>query len=301
MGEKADISYNELMDSESILHEAAKRFKLGEISAIASATEGLGNENYFVSAPRGEYVLRILKTQTIEGLEKEVQIEDQLRRIGVRAPELLVTSEGHHWVEVDGRQVTASLRLVGEHPEQATPEISRAIGVVLAKFHTGVTNLPQGLNSWLQEEEMRTELKSLPADELGQKIRDQLESSVSVLTTGLPEGYVHGDLHFGNLVVDSTGNIAVFDFEEATRAPLILDLAVSAGSIYYNTDSTDSVLLEHLFEGYESVRALNQAEKSTFKDAVKYTSGVNAAWLLNRNHLRYTNKTLEAARKLLTL
>lgn len=289
------------MESESVLREAAIQFGLGEITTFTPAKEGLGNENYFVSTERGEFVLRILKTQTVEGLEKEIQIEEQLRRVGVRAPSLLTLEDGSYWVEIDGEHVTASPRLTGEHPEQATPEISRAIGVVLGKFHIGVTDLPSNLKSWLRKEEMTDQLNQLPANDLGQEIREQLESSVSILSAGLPEGCVHGDLHFGNLVIDSAGDIAIFDFEEATIAPFILDLAVSAGSIYYNTDSTGSELLESMFAGYESIRSLSQAEKGAFKDAVKYTSGVNAVWLLNRNHLRYTNKTLEAAKKLLTL
>lgn len=290
-----------VMDIQAVLSEAATSFDIGAIKETSPATKGLGNGNHFVTADKGEFVLRILKNQTLDGIKNEISIETQLATVGVITPKLLAGPESKFYAEIEGSYITCSKRIEGKHPELATEDISRKIGITLARFHAAVTQLPFAGNSWLIPEAANREISNLPQDALGSEIKAQAESSLGILGAYLPRGFIHGDLHFGNLLLTEEGEIAIFDFEDAGENILILDIAMSALSLYDHNETADEELLTSLIGGYESIRQLTPLEKQNIAKAIQYASSVAASWLYNQGYTRYATEAMQNSRRIVGL
>lgn len=290
------------MDIQIILSQAAIAFDIGTITKEAiPATKGLGNRNYFVTTDKGDFVLRILNTQTLDGLKNEISIEQQLRSAGIITPELISGPDSKYYVEIDGEYITCSKKLEGEHPTSATIELARKIGITLAKFHQTITEFPNKGNSWLVIETAKHEIDCLPDDSLGSEIRIQFEKSLEIFNKNLPIGFIHGDLHFANLLVTKENEIAIFDFEEADKNILILDIGMSVLSFYRHTEIVGKELLISLIDGYESIKPLTSAEKENLPDAILYASAISVAWLYNKKHTEYATAAIQSAERVISL
>lgn len=284
------------MNLESVLSQASTTFGIGEMKSFAPATKGLGNQNYFVNTDCGEYVFRILGTQSLEGLQNEVSIEEQLSNSGVLAAKLLPAADGIYYIDIGGKKITCSKRISGEHPE-VTTELARKLGITLAKFSQAVTWLPEAALSWFLKEVALNEADKLPDDEIGKNIKSRLNESLDLFEADLPTGFVHSDLHLGNLLLTPEGEIAIFDFEETGENLLIIDLATSVIALYEDEQATDDHLLRSFLEGYESLRKLTDMEKMLFSKAVMYVSAAAAAWLYNQGHEQYAKESMEVGSK----
>lgn len=288
------------MNPELLLPLAATFFGIGEIQSLTPAKKGLGNRNYFTKTDNGEFVLRILGTQTLAGLENEISLESQLKKGGVLTIELVRGTEGNYFFDSDGQIVTCAKRIDGEHPEEVTVDLARKIGTTLAKFHRSVTSIPFETPSWMFKKVALEEVGKLPDDDMGVVITKQVRDSIDLFDADLPVGFIHSDLHLGNLLVNPQGEIVVFDFEETGNNILILDLALSASSFYENDGPSDGALLKALVEGYESIRTLTTTERQCFKKAVLYATGVAAAWLYNQSHEENARESIDSAQRVIS-
>lgn len=288
------------MDLKLLLTQAATSFGIGEVQNFTAATKGLGNKNYFVSTDRGEYVIRILGTQSLDGLENEVSIEEQLGNAGVLAAKLIQNEQGNYYINIEGQNMTCAKRIIGEHPE-VTPELARKIGITLAEFSRAITSLPKEAPSWFLKDNALREADKLQDDEMAASIKKRLNESIDLFEADLPIGFVHSDLHLGNLLLTPEGKIAVFDFEETGENILIVDLATSAIALYEDEEFPDDSLLRNLIGGYETLRKLTIAEEKCFNKAVLYVSAAAAAWLYNQGHERYAKESMETGSKIVIL
>jgi Ser/Thr protein kinase RdoA (MazF antagonist) len=78
--------------------------------------------------------------------------------------------------------------------------------------------------------------------------------------TSLPQGSLHGDLHFGNLRRDPLGRLWLLDFDDCGHGALCVDLTPFA---WRNRCESLPTALDEAFEaGYSSRRALTAAERA---------------------------------------
>jgi homoserine kinase type II len=282
------------METDTLLLEAASFFDIGSIKNTEPVLRAMANQNFFVSTTEGEYVLRILRTQKLEGLQAEHAIEEQLDKAGILVPHLMKGGNGEPYCEVDGRVVTCTKRIAGERPAHATSTIAFQIGETLATFQRVVVEVPGYANFWLKKEAAYREIARFDKSELAQRITARVKEYECVFEMDLPKGFVHGDLHLGNLIVTPNGKLAVFDFESTERDILLLDLGITALSFYNDDGVADPALIQSLFEGYESVRKLTNREKQNFKTACMYLSAAAASWVYNEGYPHYAEGFLAA-------
>ena len=85
----------------------------------------------------------------------------------------------------------------------------------------------------------------------------------------LPQGNCHGDLHRGNLIQKSNGQIYLVDFDTVCRAPLMFDVMVMCDMTdYFNLKQEDIELTGKVYRkflsGYSEYRALSSEEILSF-------------------------------------
>lgn len=94
---------------------------------------------------------------------------------------------------------------------------------------------------------------------------DQLWDQVKYL----PKGFCHGDLHRGNIIIDSKVQYHILDFDTSCYAFPLYDIVVLCNStnyFYYKQEDFEktSVNFEKFLKGYELYKTLSVVEKECF-------------------------------------
>ena len=155
--------------------------------------------------------------------------------------ELAVSTDGYAattWAAVPGRQV-------GE--DSLTPDLARAWGTGLARFHDDASGLGPSLPvpPWLGV--VADAARSLD----GHALLAELE--------GLPSsnelvGVVHGDPELDNVIWSEAGDPTFVDLDDVSRSWFAADVAFAL------RDFVDSPLVEHFVAGYREARPLTDDE-----------------------------------------
>jgi Ser/Thr protein kinase RdoA (MazF antagonist) len=87
----------------------------------------------------------------------------------------------------------------------------------------------------------------------------------------LPQGYCHGDLHRGNLLLGEDGTLSLLDFDTSCRAPVMFDIAVMCDATDYfrffpEGMRRSAVALERFLCGYERRSSISSEESAAFYD-----------------------------------
>ena len=89
---------------------------------------------------------------------------------------------------------------------------------------------------------------------------DWLEERVAALPASLPRVHVHGDAHFGNVLVSNTGELSLLDFDECGEDLAVKDLLPF---LWRNqVEGLAEALNAAFMAGYERVRPLEAEERA---------------------------------------
>jgi amicoumacin kinase len=255
-----------------ILQEAMHRYGIAEnqIQPV-DAFESFVYE--FERAGQG-YILRIShslrRSQAL--IEGEVDWINHLAERGVSVAKA-VCSEAGQLVEMieDGQGgsflVTAFVKARGQSPwELWTPTLYETYGQLLGRMHY----LAQGYQP-TQAEWRRPEWddnvfefveRYLPASEAvaKAKYRALCDHLYTLPKDDSSYGLIHQDAHGSNFLVDESGAITLFDFDECAYSWLINDIAIAL--FYIVMDATDAPaftgeFLTHFFRGYRKNHRLD--------------------------------------------
>jgi Ser/Thr protein kinase RdoA (MazF antagonist) len=262
------------MEDEVKLKEAAQFFNIGTITNSKETAFGIGNENYIVETTQGVFVLRRLWEQTIDGLQNEIAIQQQLATVGIPTAHLISGKNGKYYFQLSDQVITASKKIEGQHPEVVNQPLAKRLGSLLAKFHQAVTYLPLERPRWLNKEEVFANAGKIGNHPLKEEIIQRLKENLDLFNHDLPTGIIHGDLYTGNILLTPEDQLVVFDLEMAEKNLLIIDIARALLSMGHD---------ESFLEGYQEIRKLTKAELQNLYKAKLYTSAAVAAWLVDRN------------------
>lgn len=92
-------------------------------------------------------------------------------------------------------------------------------------------------------------------------------------------GLVHGDIFPDNCMYDNDTLVAIFDFEEVSYSPLILDIAITIVGCFYRSDGTlDREKTFEFLQAYQRVRQLTRRELQVLPQMVQYALITLAFW-----------------------
>ncbi len=263
-----------MTETETDLPPAANFFQIGTITETRGTPFGIGNENYLVSTTTGEYVMRRLWEQTVEGLENEIAIQQQLHAAGVRTAQLLQAPSGGYYFQHLDQVITASKRINGTHPHSVDEHLSHKLGHLLATFHQVVRTLPHPTPQWLSESAALAKARSLPDSHDKELILTRIKGNRDIFECGLPAGIIHGDLYTGNILETPDHHLALFDFETAEHNIFLVDIARAVMDLPFE---------KHFLDGYQQVRELTSQEWERLDQAKLFVSAAVAAWLIDRD------------------
>jgi homoserine kinase type II len=252
-------------DVEQILARYA--IVVGQVEPLSG---GAANSSYLVRATSADYVLTVLDNHD----------EFSARRLGALLTHLVThevptgrpikTVDGDDVSVFSGRPVLVKEYLPGHSGAPLPAHYLNAAGRLLAEVHA--VPVPK----WLPVNGRR-----LPQDspERMEKFRDaafvrwlrlRLEQSRVIDTFGGPVGLVHGDYFADNLVVCNNNQLAVLDWETATRDLLVLDIGMAIVGLCRQDGKFLARDASDLLTGYESRRPLGPQERETLRPASIY-------------------------------
>lgn len=248
----------------------------------------MANHSYVVTTEAGSvYVVKQLVHQQASLLPNDLAIQQQLLGHGIAAPRYLQSPGGEYLYRQAGVSAVVSARIEGVHPSALTPRLAQQMGSMLARYHQAVRSLPLAHAGWLNRRDAGAAANGQAGPAAAALAL--LRAGSLIFEAPLPQGIIHGDFHTGNLLVRSQSDpliVAILDFEEAQRSPLLVDVGFGLfGSHSLSSSRRRTQANAHAFlDGYEAVRPLEAAEKDNLAQAVSFVAGACALWLWERGY-----------------
>jgi len=230
-----------------------------------------GSQTYVVNG-KNKYLLKVIGSAFSDTARQSVSIMRYLEGNGFPVPETVLTKSGGavFETEIEGEK---NLIVLMEFIDGDEPELTKCaneVGGLVGSFHQLMEKFPEEALSKGKEFFIGRYLdflrkKNYPRiaeyEELGERLWDTVKD--------LPRGKCHGDLHRGNLLQNTDGQIFLVDFDTVCRAPFMFDVMVMCDMTdYFNLKQEDIELTKEVYQkflsGYLDCHTLSREEIDSF-------------------------------------
>lgn len=283
------------------LDELQTAFTLFDDARLVSAhniTIGLANDSYLVATDKGKaYVLRALRSQTVDNARSEAKIQELLRNDGLMMPQYMRLKNNDVVGSTAHCRFTISELIAGHRAKSLTLPLIYSFGATLATIHTALADKADVISpntaQWLSQTNALAEAVRCPQP-LSSLVAKRLIASEMLFDKDLPKAVIHGDLFLDNTFAQDGEITAVFDFETAEYTFRLLDIVRSYLAFAYKSPFDNDLIKTALIDGYNSkaLLQLTDLEISNFPLALQYVGAACAAWLQNNNGEQYVQPYL---------
>jgi Ser/Thr protein kinase RdoA (MazF antagonist) len=260
---------------DAILHEAMRRHGIAE--GQIHLLDGFESYMYEFERPPGAYILRLGHSfRRSEALiQAEVDWINYLAEGGASVARAVLSNRGNLVEAIDDGQgefflATAFVKAPGRPPWEVgwSPRLFETYGQLLGRMHAlskrYVPTHPACQRPHWDEDIMLDVERHLPASDA--RVLERFRTLMSYLQA-LPTdqesyGLIHFDAHGGNLFVDDTGRITLFDFDDCNYSWFANDLAIALFYMIVNREDAPAFTREfmsHFLRGYSSENRLDPA------------------------------------------
>ncbi|MBR5369638.1 MAG: phosphotransferase [Lachnospiraceae bacterium] len=230
-----------------------------------------GTTTYIVNG-RSKYLLKVIGSAFSDTARQSVSIMRYLEGNGFPVPKTILTKSGEavFETEVEGEKNLIVLMgfIDGDEPE--LENCASEVGGLVGRFHQLMEKYPEEailkgkeffIGRYLEFLRKKNYPRIAEYEELGERLWDKVKN--------LPQGKCHGDLHRGNLLQNSDGQIFLVDFDTVCRAPFMFDVMVMCDMTdYFNLKQEDIKLTKEVYRkflsGYSEYHALSREEILSF-------------------------------------
>jgi len=260
--------------SDDALASFLAEYDLGEAVAFKGIAEGVENSNYYLETTAGRYILTLFeKRANPEDLPYFIALKQHLSEHGFSCPLPVAAKDGEALRTLAGRPAVIVTFLQGLSPRVPNAKQCRELGAGLAQLHDAASGFEMvrandlGPASWPGLWKGRAAVADDLQAELAAKIdRDlaDIEDAKSI-SDRLPRGTIHADLFSDNAFFLGDRFTGAIDFYFACTDALAYDLAICINAWAFETDGAFNFSKgANLIAGYQSVRALEEAERQAF-------------------------------------
>ena len=259
------------------VHAWLRDFSIGDITELRGIAAGITNTNYFVITEKNRYVLTIFEKNTLEELPYFVNLMTHLAAHGVPCPAPIADVNGVALHALKGKPALMVSCLKGK--DVATPNLAQVVEVALtlAKLHVAGGSFKQvSFNQRGQAWFTATTQKVLPTLNLQDQVllQSELAYQLTLNTSQLPQGVIHGDLFRDNVLFDDDSLGGFIDFYYACNDVLAYDLAIAVNEwcLHHNgadLGNIDTEKVDAFLSAYQSVRPFTAAEKTVWPSLLR--------------------------------
>ncbi len=221
-----------------------------------------------VSDHRNKYILKLFKNCNTKQAKQSIEIMSYLEKVGFPAAHIIPTAAGvlYFIYNFRGEDRIGVLYeyIIGDEPDKSTDII--AVGRQTGKLHTIMNASPLSLESHDKPFFIDRYIRYLR--EMNYQGTEDFEEYGSLLwnrVKNLPRSFCHGDYHTGNMILNGQGEYVVFDFDAASRAFPLYDIAVFCDMTnYFKLSSQEyehtQYMLEEFMKGYSEYKQIGEQE-----------------------------------------
>lgn len=271
--------------------------QLGPVLHLEGIQGGIENTNYFVTTPRGEWVLTLFERLNAQQLPFYLHLMKHLAGKGIPVPDPQADpphrarSEKDELVhELCGKPAAVVNRLQGRSELRPGIAHCECVGRMLARAHLATRDFEwqqpnlRGLPWW--NETAPTVLPHLDAEQ-ARMLRDELARQNALVKrsswAALPRSAVHADLFRDNVMFTGSFDEPVltgfFDYYFAGVDSWLFDLCVALNDwcIDLGSGEADEPRSEAMLQAYQAVRPLSDAEQELLPDMLR--AGALRFWI----------------------
>ncbi len=260
-----------ILDGASLGELAARHWRIDAPRCTELLQHGQ-NDWYRLETTNRCYAIRVLKSglRTPQQLLEEILWTQALHQDGIACACALSTNDGlagvtldapegprmvclHAWIE--GRTLNSSLSSAD----------AREAGQLLARIHLSSAQLPLDARRHRLAEKLNRTAPALDRALIDDRQKQMVAATRLAIATALaeeqqlPQGSLHGDMHFGNLRRAVSGQLYPMDFDDCGRGALCVDLTPF---LWRNrSENIDPTVAASFLEGYAALRRITAAER----------------------------------------
>jgi len=244
-------------------------YDVGRLQRAHGIAQGVENTNYFVDTDQGSYVLTLIERISTHDLPFYLRLMKHLALRGIPCPDPVTDRQGRLWSRLSGKPATLVSRLPGIQVAHPCAEDCALVGALLARMHLAAADFgaappnSRGLQWWPAAfDAVGHSLDEDQSNTIADEIRLQQAYVQTPQYHSLPASAVHADCFRDNVLIDAHTGPGVIDFYFACEDKWLFDLAVACNDwcVDHDNGQLKSTHVRALLDGYQSVRALQDAE-----------------------------------------
>jgi homoserine kinase type II len=246
-------------------------YDVGTATLLEPIAAGVENTNYFVTTPRGHFVLTLFERIGGGELVYYLALMAHLAGRGIPCPAPVPRRDGVRGGTLNARPAALLARLPGTSVDRPGEAHCAAVGEMLARLHQAGASFPERRPNprgarW-RRDTGEALLPLLPPDE-AVLLKEELHFQSLFQLADLPRGVVHGDLFRDNVLFVSPDEArigGVIDFYFAGEDAWLFDLAVCANDWCVDVGGElDPARARALLHGYHALRPLTALERGAW-------------------------------------
>lgn len=242
-------------------------YSIGTAVDFKGIEAGVENTNYFVTTTKGEYVLTIFETITVEELPFYFSLLQRLGGNNLPVPTLQKSQNDCFSHLLAGKPAALFNRILGGSITNPSENQCAEMGGYLAKLHLSSSpnqsdkKKPSAL---VKSQAIFNTIKSTLAIQDVTLIESELAFQEANIPLNLPSGIIHADL-FKDNVLFSQGKISgILDFYDAYYDCFLLDIAITCNNWCAENSTINQGKLDTFLAGYSKVKKLTNDEIAYF-------------------------------------
>lgn len=248
-----------------------------DIDDLEFLREG-GSIAYIVKSKSEKYLLKIIGCAFSDTIMQSVDITLYLEKHSFPVPKIIHTTKGIPYCRItqDGNDCLYILYEFIEGTEPNIDEKAKGIGELVGQLHKLMQNYSGYLTARDRSFFISRYINILKSKGCSEAVINQYETlgyQVWDSVKDLPQGFCHGDLHRGNLLLTSDDKLYILDFDTSCRAPRMFDIMVMCDTTnYFALNDIDiehtTAIFSRFAEGYTKYMPLSMDEINSFYDFI---------------------------------
>ncbi|MHB0885804.1 MAG: phosphotransferase enzyme family protein [Bacillota bacterium] len=233
---------------------------------------------YFARNRQKRFVLKLYRSFNTEQALQSVVIIEYLRKNDYPVVAIVPTEAGTPHIELTALEGQC-IGVLFEYIEGSDPNLETeitSIGKQVGELHRLMETYTKPLIRRGKEfyiDRFIRDLRKLEYCPARIRELEQYGTELWASMERMPTSFCHGDLHSGNMLQTEPGQYVLFDFDIASRAYSVIDVATLTDASDFNHldeaayDATTATF-ERFYKGYSQMRTIGEAEIATMFDFI---------------------------------
>lgn len=265
------------------LAQLIEHYDVGTLTSAKGIAEGVSNSNWLIETTglggkSARFILTMYERRIeLEDLPYFLGLLDHLSAQGCPVPRTIHDKDSAAFRMVDGKAVALIEFLPGVSPTRPDPKQAFAVGKTLAQMHLASQGYGRSRKNTMGFAQNLAVLEQCGESGLGSidaglpAILTPARQAAAIDLSALPQAQIHADLFPDNVLMLGDRVTGLIDFYFACTGAMALDLAVTHAAWGFDPvdNNYDEKCGSAILEGYQSIRALEDAERALLPEIAK--------------------------------